>query len=714
MVHGTRFAAAACALLMLPGAAAAEDPEIRWSASLEAALHNIASHEADDDVTGFFDQYQFIPNKSSALPVELGLSEAAFDLLGAGETPELQFRLDSPTSNLGISGSEADHPFLNQRALLSGRLPGFSADVHYRRLRTEDLRRYPDPSGSGIPFTDLTGPGDRFFQERTGFDATLRFRPQDSFEGLPGFLDRLGGEVDVRGGYQGRDGQRQRRFLLSADWISLDQKVDQEVGSIGGGVLVAPHGWFTLALDVDHQRFRENASTLTDTGLGAPFPSSTPPRPIGFVPDTDRTTASARIRSHPVERVDIRGAFQWSRLEQVDSLTPGQRQQGLDQNEVQFVSANLLGDVRILDALSANAFFKFDERDNRIDPALLRLDGQTQVNEFLKNWRRFAAGGELVYAFHGPDRVAVGARMERVERDLRFDPNAADLRILATNALVADTTQTWTVYGRTRLRPLRGLGVRAELGYRGAPKTGYVVDLDRYVYGKADVSYVLELARPVALSAFARGGSGRNRDFSAVGGLGPNPSGAAVDRNFDRMQVSWGVSATSSPWKRVTLFSSFFQSRDDQDYRLVLSDQPRYYQDTVPLVFTADGPVDYRSDDLGVVLGADFQLDERTDAGLSYSFNRIDTRYRRTGSTSGNIATIADEHRIDADIHRVALHVGRRLREGLRVTAGYSLDLYDDRSPPHGAGVVPPFDLGTYQHTVTVGVTLTNELLKKK
>ena len=55
--------------------------------------------------------------------------------------------------------------------------------------------------------------------------------------------------------------------------------------------------------------------------------------------------------------------------------------------------------------------------------------------------------------------------------------------------------------------------------------------------------------------------------------------------------------------------------------------------------------------------------------------------------------------------------VGRQLRAGLRVTAGYRLDLYNDRSPVLGTGGVQPFDLGTYQHTVTLGITLSNELL---
>jgi hypothetical protein len=98
--------------------------------------------------------------------------------------------------------------------------------------------------------------------------------------------------------------------------------------------------------------------------------------------------------------------------------------------------------------------------------------------------------------------------------------------------------------------------------------------------------------------------------------------------------------------------------------------------------------------------------------GLSYAFNRTQTRYRTSGSTSGGIEQIEDASRIDADIHRIGLTLGRRLLDGLRVSAGYRFDLYDDRAPVNGAaGSRVPFDLDTFQHTVTLGVTLTSELL---
>jgi hypothetical protein len=707
------FGFAACLLLALPGAVKAEDEdyEMTWSASIEAAFHKIASHEANDDVTGFFDQYQFTPNKDDAGGLEIGLTAAKFDLLGGEETPIVRFRLASPTSNLGLGQSDADHPFLNQRAVLVAKHRGFFLDLQYRRMRTEKLRQFPNPAGSALTFTDLTDPGQRFYKERTGFDGTLRFRPQETFAGLPRALSALDGELELRGGYEVRKGKRQDSFLLSPtnDWLSLQQSEDQEVGTIGGGFQVVPGGLFTLALDVDYQRFREDESTLTDAALGAPFPSST--QTINFVPDTDRTTGTLRIRRRFGQRADVRGAVQVSYLEQVSGETPEQRSVGFGDNYVLSTSVDLATDIQILGGFSTNAFFKYDERDNHIDrdSALFNPGGGSQVDEFLDHWRRILAGAEIVYAFQGRNRVSLGAKAEWVDRDLDFVPVPLGQRILPANALVSDETEMVTVYGRTRLRPFQAFEFRGEIGYRDAPKTGYVVDLDDYVYGSANASYTLPVARPVVLSAFARGSTGENRDFNSVDGLGPVPAGARVDRHFERREIHWGVSVTASPWKNLTVFSSFFQSREDEDYDLIRSDLPRYFQDVIALTFMADAPVHYRSDDIGVLTGANVRIDERTDAGVTYAFTRVKSRYGTGGPTPINVKMINATSKIEADIHRVGATLDHRLREGLSVTGGYRLDIYNDRSPVNGAGIVQPFDLGTYQHTVTLGITISNE-----
>lgn len=725
---GTALCFAAALALGLAGPArpaSADDDEeyqVHWSATLQAALHQISEHEADDGVTGFFDRYEYIPNKSSDLPFEIGVSDAALDVLGENETPRLQFRLESPTSNLGLSGEDIDRPFLNQRADLFGRQDGIDLDVAYRRLRTERLRIFPNPGGSGHTVFDRTGPNDRFYKERTGFEAELRARPQEILADPPRLLDWLAPQVSLRGGAQFRDGNRQIRFAVPTtnQWVELTRQEDQSVGRVGGTLLAAPGGLFTLAFDVDHERFREDASPPNQTSLGAPFPPSA--SPIGFVPDTDRTTGSVRLQSRLGERAVVEGGFQISHLQQVASETAGQRAVGFGDNELVYTSANAAVDVVIAGPLSLDGFFKFDQRDNDIDrsTSLFNAAGGSQVDVFMDRWQRMLGGGELVYRLRASNLVAVGARAEWVDRDLVYTADTDGLfrRIVPANVRVADQSESYTVYGRTVLRPLAALGVRSEVGYRMAPKTGYTADLDKYVYGKLRASYTVPLPRPVVVSAFGQGGSGENRDFSFFGGgPGPGPGagldGTRVDQDFQRWDYRWGLTAASSPWDDVSLFTSFFHSRGAQDFDLVLSDFPRFLQEFGPLggiSFMRQGPLQYRADDFSVIVGTHAQLSERTDAGISYSFTRAQARYTANGALDG--AALRDARRVDTDIHRISLEAGHLLRDGLRVTAGYRLGILDDRSPVRGAvGRVAPFDLDTLEHTITVGVTLTSALL---
>ncbi len=95
----------------------------------------------DDNRGGFFDQYLWKPNRGSSVPVELGIRDGSLDLIGAGDTPLLQARLRSSTSNLGVSGSQVDDPFFNQHIDVQGRERGIHLDLGYDRIRTEQLRR---------------------------------------------------------------------------------------------------------------------------------------------------------------------------------------------------------------------------------------------------------------------------------------------------------------------------------------------------------------------------------------------------------------------------------------------------------------------------------------------------------------------------------------------------------------------------------------------
>jgi predicted CXXCH cytochrome family protein len=354
------------------GEAPAEKLHLLWSITPTATYHWVEQDQEDDDhETGFFDQYEFVPNKSTDFPFQIGVGDASLDLLGPRDTPLLQFRLESPTSNLGVSGSQISDPFFNQRALLLGRLPGFDLDLRYRRMRTEDTRVFPNTAGAGLLFDDRSSHNERFEAERTGFDAELRTRLDELFSSFEGPASRLrdtgAPELSLRGGYQVREGDRQLRFLVEPtnQWIGLAQHRDQEVGTVGGGVVLAPDRLITLDFDFDHQRFRENESTILQSALGGGVAPTN--NTIGFIPDTDRYTGTARFRSRLAERAVLEGGLQLSGARSSRRRTPFQHGAGLRDNRLYYSSANVTADVNLIGALSANGYFKFDQRDNDIE-----------------------------------------------------------------------------------------------------------------------------------------------------------------------------------------------------------------------------------------------------------------------------------------------------------------------------------------------------------
>jgi len=373
-VRRSHRALALLAGALLANGAYADDEEIDaeitrvWSTTLIGDFKIISDPQDDDAVGSFFDQYEFTPNKSSAVPFELGIRDLTYDELGPGDTPRVQLRFASPTSNLGVSGSQIDQPFLNQRADLLGRYDLLSFDVRYWRFRTEALRRFPTTVGR--PFTDLTAPDDRFQRDRTGFFGEVRLRTDELGGGEDGEEKEpswLAPELSVRGGYDGRAGSQQKFFLLDGTnaWGEERQGLDQSAAQAGGGLLVVPGGLLTLTLDADYEQFRQHDPTTFESDLGLPF--SPPDRSVGYIPDTNRITGSIRAKSRIGERFVLESGFNATRLQQEGDLTPLQESTGLDDNALVFYSANASADLALTDRVSANAFFKYDQRSNRID-----------------------------------------------------------------------------------------------------------------------------------------------------------------------------------------------------------------------------------------------------------------------------------------------------------------------------------------------------------
>jgi hypothetical protein len=519
-----------------------------------------------------------------------------------------------------------------------------------------------------------------------------------------------------------------------------------------------PGGLFTLAVDFDHQRFRNHASTIFQTQInrldpnhiGAGFGFDQIPntlddqslRTVGFIPETDRTTGSIRLNARIGERAVIHGGFQLSSLEQEGDRTPLQEIAGARDNKVVFYSGNLAADLELADALSLNAFYKFDHRSNKLSRDTGDPSGRDwiQIDPFLKDIRRNRVGVELAYRFLPMNTVAVGWRGLWVDRELKFAspfaprcvtvtnctlpaPVGPNLAILPDNTVINDETRMYTFYLRTALRPLSGLQFSGEGGYRNAPETGYARELDDLRYGQIRTSYLLPLKRPVTLSFFGRAQHGENHDFTLQPTRSLFRNGEverefipARDRDFERDGFSWGLTLTGSPHDGLTLFASGFQHRDNQDIDLFRSTALRYeepfalFNTFVDLDFFKDTTLRYRSDHTTLILGGSFQITKRTETSLAYTFTRTNTRLRSDGLTAN---TLDGWSRIRNDIHRVQFELGHWLREGLRVSFGYNFDKYRDHTQiPTGVGSADPFDPSTHVHTVMFGVTLNSDLLR--
>jgi hypothetical protein len=715
-----------CALLLASSGAWAVPPEsldeergsrTAWWATVVGQYKYIPSPENDDSVGGFFDQYEYTPNKSSSFPFELGIRDGGLDLFDEGDSPLFQIRLESPTSNLGVSGSDIDQPFFNQRLDALTRLEGIDIDFLYHRIRTEQLRIFPNTEGPGLVFQDLTGANDRFYRDRTGFAGEIRVRPYQAFDLSEDSGEWLAPELSLRGGYEKREGLYQLRIHRSpsAEWLGVPQELDRSVSDVGGGLLLAPNGLLTASFDFDWERLSTDSPFITDGDLGYPLPGAS--QTIGFVPNTDRYSGTLQLNSRIGDRVVLEGGFQYTRLEQVPELTPDQDLAGLADNSVRSLAASAAIDIALMDDLSLNGFFKFDRRDNDIDRDTVLFDPEngSQVAPFVDHWQRFFVGAELALRLPRVHRLAIGVRYQDVERDLDFaEYGVGNRRILEENSLVAPETRIVTLYGRAAARPVRGLRLDGELGYRWAPETGYVTELDDNIYGSFRASYAIPLVRPLVLSAYVRGGKGTNNDFSMVSGQGPDPGGPLLPRSYARSNVVSGATASISPMDPISLFASFFYGQDDQDTSLDVSNQSRFTQDQGPVSFSNDGLNRYQNQQFSLLVGSHFQMGDLTDGGLSYSFTRAEALYGDSTS-SANLDLVADSSVIDSYTHVVDFEIGHWVREGLRVLAGYRFQYYDDAAPvvESIASVVTPFDRSTYQHTVTFGVTLTSEFFAR-
>jgi len=710
-----------------PPASAESDARLEWSATVIGQGKVIAEREASDRVGGYFDQWEYTPNKSSGFPIELGVRDAAVDLFDAGDRPVFQLRLESPTSNLGISGPDVDQPFFNQRidtrtrGLELGDHAEWALDLDYARIRTEELRRFPDTEGGTLLFDDQTDWDDRFFRDRTGFETELRRRSAPGLGGraddAPGFVT----EFAVRGGFQARDGLGQRRAHRDPvnDWLGLREGLDRNVSDVGGGVLVggAHEGRWLVTMDFDHERLRWQSPRLLESDLGAPPPAAT--RPIGFVPDSDRFTSRVVASGRAGDSFTWNAAYGATVLEQAGEQTPDQVAADFGDNRVvtHSVAAGLRW--RAASRLTLKARFAFDLRDNQIDrtSALFNPTGGVQIDPFVEEWRRIVLDTEAEWRFLPRNAASLGVRYSGLVREVDYaEPGGP--RVLPENGLVGDATRTVEVYAKTRLRPVRALRIRGDLGYRAAPSTGYVTDLENYVHGRVDARYTLPTSRPFALTAFVRGDSGRNDDFDMVSGLGPDPAGPSLQRRFERWTLGWGLGADATPVDRLSVFASFICGRLRQESGVVTSSWQRYYQEvgtppTSVLTFTDIGGDDFLDAQKSLILGVQHDWSDRVDSGVSYTFSHASAEYEGEGAPALDLARA--RRRVDQRSHVVDLEAGWRPAEGLRLLAGYRLQLNRDDvdAPQSVASAAAPIDRSTHQHTFTLGASFDGRFFER-
>ncbi len=647
--------------------------------------------------------------------MELGIRDGSLDLIGAGDTPLLQARLRSSTSNLGVSGSQVDDPFFNQHIDVQGRERGIHLDLGYDRIRTEQLRRFPNTAGAGLLFDDRTDPDDRFFRDRTGFAGELCVQPYMALDAQDAFAAWLRPQLSLRGGYESRGGTKQ--LLVHRDpsneWLGLPRPGDRSVWHVGTGIGLSPLEGVTLSFDYDYERFRFDSSQLTEGDLGYPPPASD--RSIGFVPSSERSTVRLRLQSRLASRAHLRAGFRYSTLEQIEGFAPTQQASGLEDNRVRSYAGHADLSVDLMPSLALRAAIHFNRRSNDIDrttAAFGRFNG-TQVDVFLWNFNRVVARLELDQRLNRLGQLTLGLRYEGIDRDLQHSEGAPP-RILPENAWVKDETQLITVFARSSLRPLKRLRLFGELGYRTAPDTGYITELDNYVYGKLRASYVVPLRRPLVVTGYLRGHRGDNSNFSAVAGLGPSPAGAELTRSHEVNAVSGGLTLSHSPVEDVSLYLSFYGGRNEQENGLDTSNLQRYIQDSAAITFDKVGANRFHDRQLSLVAGFNWRIARRFDSAFSYSFTQAQGLYRGS-PPSTELDLIEDSHRIDSDIHGIDLEFGTWLQKGLRVVAGYRLQYFTGDVERHEsvASVVMQGNRNNYQHTFTLGMTMTSEFFER-
>lgn len=691
------------------GTPAAADDEngltLRGEATAGTHLYFLDGRFDDDDLTGYFDQYRTIATKNDDPAWFADLFHLDLGWYRDDGTSLLRLERTSP-------GWDNDH------ALLEVDWRGLDFEFDYRRYRQNELRLFPDDTTGFYPTADDAlavkfnpdtaddnplGRDRTLWTRRTGFESALALRPGDF--GAP---DKGFDEVRVRTRYQYRDGRSQDRYLLDERELGQNgsfqrsrfraqrRRLDQEVHGVGGGVVLTPEKLFTATLDVDFESFRENAPDRTvgglvgtDPELGTGFDADTRARGLFAVPNTDRLTGSIRI-ARQIGRFSIHGSAFLTHVRQQGGKSQLQQQLDVDPTEATTWSTHGALDLPISDSISLNGFVKVVSRTNDFDrddlDTIAPPDGQ--VDPFVRRRRETTTRVEALWRPRPGFLAAAGMRSRWLKRTLLTgDPPSTSLDA----DLQDDESETHTFYLRTNARFRRFLRLEGEMGAQRSPHISYARDLSKALYIDGRLWATFPGPIPISLSAHGRALDGRNDDFEIQGET------QSRTKRFERLEWGYDLTLDAQPHERVSVFASWSETRDVQQFPHLRSTLPRYLG-PVDLEFYRDSDLEFDSRVRHLSVGTRARLTDWMDARASTSVLWFDAEYDSDldGRTGRRIDRATE---IDSMVASLDTGVGFELPAGWRLDLGYRFDDFDDQSD------LDPLKLDETVHTATFAIT---------
>ncbi len=703
MTRSSTELTACCVGLAVAFACPAAAQEWRGTTTPGLTLHDPSKNFGDEDMTAWFDQWEWLAHKDSEIPWFLDLLHTDLGYVREDDTWLAHIERWSPYA-------------YGEHTLLDIDWRGLRVEGQAHRFRTADLLVTPVGTGDtgvsvlprlGSHWNNDSQPNDLFFVRRYGGGGEIQLRP-DAF-GLS--LAPLS-EFTFYGSQESRTGQHQDRYLLdpgevgdgpeNARFRGRTRKLDQDVTTLGGRIVTEPFGVATSVLDVAYQTFREDAPITLVGDLPAIDPAIEPTadaalRALFFVPDTNRLTGTLRA-SRRIGDATVHGGAFATRLWQTGRRTPDEKQARLDDNQTTTIAAHGAADVPITDWLGIDAFGKASLRSNDLplDTALFANDNRTQIAPFLRRLRNVNAGVELTAKPAPGARVATGFRYRDVDRNLDYPLTiAADgisqRAIVPQVSLVRDHSRTSTAYLRGHARFLRRLRVSAEGGFAWSPAIGMPTELERAAYAEARVSHGFRVPIPITVSVFGHWSHGSSNDFV----LASTFPGRSKSKNYERRNADFGLSLTAVPTRSTTVYLSFTEQWDDQDFPHLRSNVPRPSGPAI-LRFYIDSDLGWESRVQVFAIGGAQQLTRSIDFSLNAWLMLADGNFDDGGSTA---SALNPPNEIDVSQTSIEASLGMQVRPDLRLGLAYRFDRYRD-----GAQLDEP-NLDGHDQSVTFSAT---------